>query len=189
MIGAITAGLFSAGTPPVTNSYESIATGVGNGSSGTISFTSIPSTYTHLQIRGISRDGRAVSVDTGYFVINSDTGTNYAYHLLNGNGSAASAGANSSCAPSNTSPFIIPGTSAGSSMMSATITDFLDYKNTNKYKTLRTLSGADLNGSGNAWFTSTLWMNTNAITQIDIISGTGSAWTTTTQFALYGIKG
>jgi hypothetical protein len=170
-------------------SYVSIATGTGNGSSGTISFTSIPSTYTHLQIRGISRDARAVTVDTGYFVINSDTGTNYAYHLLNGNGSTASAGANSSSAPSNTSVFVIPGTSAGASMMSATITDFFDYKNTNKYKTIRTLSGVDLNGSGNTWFTSALWMNTNAITQIDVVSGTGSAWTTDTKFALYGIKG
>lgn len=189
MIGAITAGLYAGGVPPVTNSYESIATVTGDGSAGTLSFTSIPSTYTHLQIRGICRDGRAVSVDTGYFVINSDTGTNYAYHHLQGNGSSASAGAASSSAPSNTSQFVIPGTSAGASMMGTIVTDFLDYKNTNKYKTVRTLSGTDLNGSGNAWFSSSLWMNTNAITRIDLTTGTGSAWTSTTTFALYGIKG
>jgi hypothetical protein len=176
--------------PWTTSDYESIATVTGNGSSGTLSFTSIPSTYTHLQIRGISRDGRGVSIDTGYFVINSDSSTNYANHYLQGNGTAANAGANApSVTAVTTAAFVIPGTSAGSNMMSASVIDFLDYKNTNKYKTIRVLSGVDLNGSGSVWFSSTLWMNTNAITQIDIISGTGSAWTTTTQFALYGIKG
>ena len=190
MIGAITAGLFSTPTAPVTNSYESIATVTGNGSSGTLSFTSIPSTYTHLQIRGIARDGRAVTVDTGYLTFNSDSGTNWANHFINGNGSSASSGANApSLAPSNTSIFVIPGTSAGSDMMSAAVIDILDYKNTNKYKTVRALSGEDLNGSGNVWFASGLWQSTNAISRIDVTTGTGSAWTSTTTFALYGIKG
>jgi hypothetical protein len=40
----------------VTTSYESIATvTVGGGGAATVAFTSIPATYTHLQIRGIGR--------------------------------------------------------------------------------------------------------------------------------------
>ena len=190
MIGAITAGLFGTGVPPVTSSYESIATVTGNGSAGTLSFTSIPSTYTHLQIRGIGRDGRAVSADTGYITLNSDSGSNWANHYINGNGSTASAGANApSLAPSNMAHYVIAGTSAGASMYSATVIDILDYKNTNKNKTIRTMSGVDLNGSGNVWYSSGLWLSTSAITQIDLTTGTGSAWTSASTFALYGIKG
>ena len=81
------------GSKAVTNSYSSIATVTGNGSASTLSFTSIPSTYSHLQIRGICRDARAVTIDTAYATFNSDTGTNYADHWLQGNGTAASAGA------------------------------------------------------------------------------------------------
>ena len=41
----------------ITGSYESIATvTVGSGGSSYIEFTSIPGTYTHLQIRGILRN-------------------------------------------------------------------------------------------------------------------------------------
>ena len=45
---------------PVLNSYESIATvTVGAGGTSTITFSSIPTGYTHLQIRGIAQIGRA----------------------------------------------------------------------------------------------------------------------------------
>ncbi len=43
-------------------SYESIATVTSTGSSGNLVFSSIPGTYTHLQIRGILRTN-----DTGTF--------------------------------------------------------------------------------------------------------------------------
>jgi hypothetical protein len=74
--------------------YDSIATvTVGSGGSSSISFTSIPATYTHLQIRGISKMSSGASL---YMQLNSDTGSNYARHYLNGNGSTTGAGANSS---------------------------------------------------------------------------------------------
>jgi len=48
VIGAITAGLYAGGVPPVTNSYESIATvTVGSGGASSASFSSIPSTFKH----------------------------------------------------------------------------------------------------------------------------------------------
>ena len=51
-------------------SYESIATvTVGAGGSSSISFTSIPSTYKHLQIRAITRDTGTSYINNlaGYF--------------------------------------------------------------------------------------------------------------------------
>ena len=77
------------------------------------------------------------------------------------------------------------------SIYAAIIIDLLDYKNTNKYKTIRILSGVETNSATGekVGLQSALWMNTNAITQIDITSDSGGNWTTDTQFALYGIKG
>jgi len=161
---------------------------VGSGGSSSISFTSIPSTYKHLQIRGISR-GTSGSFDQIYAQINSDTGANYANHALYGDGSSAGvlAGAN------NTSFSI--GANSGSTqstgIFGAIVIDILDYANTNKFKTIRALSGADGNGSGYAWFASGLWRSTSAITSIKLerlVSGSNNPFVQYTQFALYGIK-
>jgi NAD(P)H-dependent flavin oxidoreductase YrpB (nitropropane dioxygenase family) len=174
-------GIFDGVAAGAATSFESIATASGTGSSGTISFTSIPTDYTHLQIRGLNNDS------TGYFVymqFNSDTGSNYTIHQLYGNGSSAAAygGASSS--------YIYAGVAGygGSAYVAPLIIDILDYKNTNKYKTCRMLTGFDSNGTytGYVQFNSGLWMNTNAITRIDL-KMTGN-FSTTATFALYGIK-
>lgn len=74
-----------------TTSFESIATvTVGSGGSSSVTFSSIPSTYTHLQIRGILRDQRATYGNSGPLVqFNSDTGSNYSWHDIYGDGSSA----------------------------------------------------------------------------------------------------
>lgn len=160
--------------------YDSIATvTVGGGGSSSISFTSIPATYTHLQIRGISKMSSGASL---YMQLNSDTGSNYARHYLNGNGSTVGAGANSSFTN------MFAGTTANAtSTFGANVIDILDYTNTNKYTTSRSLSGADSNGSGFVQFFSGLWMNTAAVTTITITGD--SNFDQYSQFALYGIKG
>jgi hypothetical protein len=67
--------------------------------------------------------------------------------------------------------------------------DLEDYASTTKYKTLRAFNGADVNGSGNARLTSSLWLNTNAITSITLNTEDGQNWLTSTTVSLYGIKG
>lgn len=177
--------LASANYPRVTNSYFSIASASGTGSSGTITFSSIPSTYTHLQIRFIGRSSSAAS-STVRVNFNSDTGSNYANHMLYGEGSAAYAANNTSQTYMRFYGMAYSGLTA--SVMSAHIVDILDYANTNKNKVYRTLGGFDANGSGEQGLFSGLWMSTAAITSIDLIAGAGS-WTTDSKFALYGIKG
>jgi hypothetical protein len=173
-----------AGNPPfIPTDYESIATASGTGSSGTITFSSIPSTYKHLEIRQISRVTVASSDCNLRF--NSDTGANYSWHRLMGNGSSASAASG----VSNT--YIeLPSTSY-SSLLSNTygtsVTSILDYANTNKFKTVRSLGGFEDNSSGFVLFCSGNWRSTSAVTSISLITGSGS-WTTDTHFALYGIK-
>lgn len=181
------------GAAPEVGDFESIATANGTGSSGTITFTSIPSTYKHLQLRWI---GKGSSTSGGYptdttFVINSDsTATNYYIHTLSGNGTSAAAGS-----ANNNTNGIAPaiGSYTGlANMYAAGVLDILDYSNTNKFKTLRHLTGCDTNGadSQRIYLSSMLWKNTNAISSISITTDPTylTNWTTASSFALYGIK-
>jgi hypothetical protein len=168
-------------------SYESIATvTVGAGGSSSIDFTSISSSYTHLQIRLISRLSGTGGAQSNTIRFNSDSGSNYRSHFLVGNGSSASAFDGGA----TTRLFNSVGTDADnpSGMFGAVIIDILDYKDTNKFKTTRTLGGNDVNGGGEITFISGLWRNTSAITSISIVPEAGN-YVQFSSFALYGIKG
>jgi hypothetical protein len=169
--------------------YESIATANGTGSSGTITFSSIPSTYKHLQIRCIANN------NSGAFSLrlrlNGDTGSNYAHHVLEGGGSSAYAYGAASATAILYAGSAIGGGGSGSDFMATSIIDIIDYATTTKNKTVRTLNGYDTNGATDAQLirlTSGLWMNTAAINSISIIDVSAN-FTTDSQFALYGIKG
>lgn len=166
-------------------SFESIATGSGTGSSGTITFSTIPAGFKHLQIRGIGRSDNAVANVDLIVRFNSDSGANYAYHAFYGSGSTIGAFA----ATSQTMTFMgtMPGSTATANRMGVAIIDILDFNSSTKNKTLRSFNGRDMNGSGDVYVNSSLWMNTNAITSVTVNAGLGN-WTTATQFALYGIK-
>jgi hypothetical protein len=179
--------LLNGNAPYIPNDYESIATAVGTGSSGTITFTSIPSTYAHLQVRYLGRNARAVTGDTLRMTFNGDSGSNYSYHALYGDGASPSAFGGTSLAYAPVG--YVTGSSAAANIMGVGVIDILDYANTNKYKTSRCLTGEDFNGSGDIALFSGLWMSTSAINSITIVGGTGANFTSTTQFALYGIKG
>lgn len=174
------------------NSYESIATvTVGGGGAANIEFTSIPATYTHLQIRSINQSNRATySRDEFAMRFNSDTGTNYSWHAIYGSVSTISA------QKETTVSRILGQDCVGANgYWGNAVIDILDYKNTNKYKTVRFLAALGTNNAGvdgyngALVFTSGNWRNTNAITSITIAPTSGSAWNQYTQFALYGIKG
>jgi hypothetical protein len=187
VIGVITAGLFSSPTAPVTNSYESISTvTVGAGGQSSISFTSIPSTYKHLQIRAIGR----YTVDNfwnrlivnGTAMTNGGTSSsNYHMHWLYGDG--ANPGAQY-----NAQNYFFGSQGTVANTFSASIIDVLDYTNTNKNKVIRTLTGWDSNGGGLIGLNSFLFVNTAAVTSLSFTPDSGN-WAQYSQFALYGIKG
>jgi hypothetical protein len=180
-------GSLSSGVAASTSSYESIATGTGTGLSATISFTSIPSTYKHLQIRGIAKDTFANSNVFGMYVtFNSDTGSNYASHRLGGSSSAIYATGYASQTSIELRSYSV-GNSA-TNIMGVSIMDIQNYTNTSQNKTLRAFGGVDKNGTGNIELCSGLWQNTSAITRIDLVTS-GTLWSSSTTFALYGIKG
>jgi hypothetical protein len=171
-------------------SYDSIQTvTVGAGGTSTVTFSSIPSTYTHLQIRGISRMNTGGGSNTGGLQLqfNSDTGTNYTTsHVLYGNGSSALAAASGTSMASG-SVINYPQSSATSNSFGVVVADILDYANTNKYKTVRGLGGYDGNDTnGIVTLRSFAWMNTSAITSITV--GVSNDFAQYSSFALYGIK-
>lgn len=171
------------------NSYESIQTvTVGSGGAASVSFTSIPSTYKHLQIRGIARCAASTDRNLRLFVNGDTNNANYKQHWLYGNGSSAASENNT------ISPQIgyLPMSSDTSGIFGATITDILDYTSTNKTKTVRALFGWDGNGStsglvslGSGFQTS----STSAVSSLTIQMSNGSNLAEFSSFALYGIKG
>lgn len=184
----IVSGLFSEGAPPVSpTSYESIQTvTVGSGGAADITFSSIPGTYKHLQIRVNARCAGAYTGSTAVrATFNSDTTlTNYWTHYLRGNGTAAAATDNNG--PNYT--FLIGTNNNTANAFSGAIVDILDYSNTNKNTVTRALSGGDWNGSGEIYFSSVSWNNTAAVNNIVITAYDGNMMEYSS-FALYGIKG
>ena len=168
--------------------FESIATvSVGSGGAANVEFTSIPATYTHLQIRILARGTNASASIYQKIQFNSDTSSIYADHYLLGDGASASAGASINAA------FIgvgsTTGASATASIFGTIIVDVLDYANTHKFKTIRNLEGFDVNGSGGfVMLTSGLYRSTSAITSIKLTPSAGN-YAQYSSFALYGIRG
>jgi hypothetical protein len=175
------------------NSYESIATvTVGAGGSSSISFTSIPSTYKHLQIRSTNRTNRANVIDAIDLQFNSDsTISNYVRRGVEASG-AAPVASSVGYPQSGNYPFWIgytTGANAISGAFGSYVIDILDYANTSKYKTTKSLSGYDNNGSGEISLFSHLWMNTSAINTITLTASLGTGLAQYSSFSLYGIKG
>jgi hypothetical protein len=186
MLATLAPVLSGVGVAPATNSYFSIATvNVGSGGSSTITFSSIPQTYTHLQLRMIGRTSDAAQSATVIMKFNGDTTVSghYAVHLIGGNGSSASAYGSSGDVPQA----VFPAGNESANVFGAAVWDILDYTNTNKNKVTRNLSGFDNNGDGIIRFSSGLWLNTSAITQIDITPN-ASSFNQYSTFALYGVK-
>lgn len=167
------------------NSYESISTvSVGSGGVSSVDFSSIPSTYKHIQIRGIFQTTKNADSQM-YTRFNGDTANNYSYHGLYGTGSAVGSGGSGlintgawgNCGPTTASVF------------TTVVMDILDYADTNKYKTVRVLTGYDNNGSGLIYLSSFGWRSTSAISSMSIFCANSGTTQQYSRFALYGIKG
>lgn len=165
------------GITETAGAYESIATYVvGSGGQTDITFSSIPQTYKHLQLRYMTKSSG------GYYSasiqVNGDTGSNYSWHYLDTNGISVTSGASTST--TSMVQGVIPPDYFG-----VAVVDFLDYTDTNKFKTIKTLYGLATASAGYCDLYSGNWRSTSAITSIKIVSANAQY----SHFALYGIKG
>lgn len=172
--------------------FPIFATTVGSAGAASITFSNIPSTYTNLQIRGIARNA---GFDAGgarqqlWIQFNGDTGSNYNSHGLIGNGTNPPTSLfEATFTVLIPSYGIIPMTDAPAGTFGAHVIDILDYKNTNKFKTIRLIGGVDTNSVTNSYSNlgSAAWRNLNAVTSITLFPQAGSFAENTT-YALYGI--
>ena len=173
---------------PITGSmYHSASTTLST-STGTVDFGSIPADYKHLQIRVMTQDTRNTPVNRLSIRVGNgsvDTGSNYSYHYLSADGATvATSGGGDSKIPA--------GYSNSATTLSSTygvgIWDILDYANTNKYKTMKILSGCDRNGSGELAVATGAWLSTVAIDTIRFYSNNAGDLSQYSTFSLYGIK-
>lgn len=162
---------------------------IGAGGAASITFSSIPQTYQHLQLRCVLRNNSA-STNTldAYLRFNGDNGTNYASHAVAGTGASAFTTATTSTA--NPTAMMVSSGGQLANSFGVNIVDILDYCTTGKNRVSRIMGGADMNGgSGYAVIYSTLWLNTAPVTSVTLATIGGSSFVQFSTAALYGIKG
>lgn len=155
----------------MTTTYEPIATTTLTSTSTAITFSDIPSTYTHLVC--VFHGSTSAGVGGG-LRFNSDSGSNYGYVRVYGDGVANADAASDQ----NHIPVSIIGTTT-----SMFIAHIFNYKDTNlrKYVIGRSSWAQGDYVAGHLGE----WRNTAAITSITFMNGTYSA---NSVFTIYGIK-
>lgn len=185
-------GSLLAGNPfYVPPSFESIATVTATGSANTITFDSIPNTFQHLQLRIMTRGTANGGTNPLILFVraNGVSTTAYDWHALSGDGSAASTLFTASANRMHLAYYADSGYAAN--IFGVTIIDIHDYQSTTKNKTFRSFSGVDRNNTtgGQVALSSGQWRNTAAITSLTITNNGGDNFSSSSSFALYGIKG
>ncbi len=166
---------------PAGNAYEWLETNILTSNQSSVTFSNLNSTYgstyKHLQIRMAVFSSSWVAIRMNGVT----TDGAYTYHELRGNGSSVSSSANA-----GGQTFLLAGLGQASTGPTAVITDVLDAFSTNKNKTIRSLAGTT-SGGNIIQLTSGAWLNTSAITSIEIRHFNAS-FQTGSRFSLYGMR-
>jgi hypothetical protein len=183
--------------------FESIATSsiTTSGVTTTITFSSIPQTFTHLQLRSHARVENGGSLGQVWLQFNGDTASNYYYFtrtMDNTNsptGPWDSADAVNLNEANHTKAILenASGSGASANYFSCGVTDIQFYTDTNRLKSLRTRVGTVASvastGQVSAGFNTNLWNSTAAVSSITLTFGAGNSVAAGSHFALYGIRG
>jgi hypothetical protein len=167
-----------------TGDFELITTEILTSNQSSITFDNLgtySSTYKHLQIRYAARN-------TGDFAqlrlkFNADSGSNYAWHNLTGNGSVV--GVNAAIDQTFAHIGRVAQSTFAANIFGGGVIDILDPYSTTKNKTLRGLGGS---ANNLILLQSSLWINTASVTSF-LLEGSGGSFAAGSRFSLYGIKG
>lgn len=160
------------------STYTPIATQTLGSAQATVTFSSIPSTYTDLVL--VTQSAGSTAGQDFKIQFNSDTGTNYSVTLIRGYGTGVTSNRTSN------STYIYLDYSGGSltTIQDQYNVNIMNYANTTTYKTILTRYSSAANsaeaGVG-------LWRSTSAINRIDLSMTAGNLVAGST-FTLYGIK-
>jgi hypothetical protein len=184
ILGIIASSFKSGFTPP--GSYDALASyTVPSGGVSSVTFAGLPTggQYQHLQIRGILRSARALTQAGVLLRLNSDTGSNYSYTYLIGNGTTASSGRGTSTAELE----LFTGSAVTTANPQMQIIDIFSYAGSTN-KTVLWAESSEKNGSGAVSRNVGLWRNTSAINNIQLSDSSGRNFGVGTTATLYGIK-
>ncbi len=160
--------------------YEPIATTTLGSAAASITFSSVPATYTDFRIVWVGQWNTAA--DRLIMRLNSDSGTNYSKTAILGTGTSAISTVNT-----NATSIVALGSSRNQNLMSMTTFDLFSYAGSTN-KTVLHATSFDENGSGLVEYAVNLWRNTAAITNIALSTVNGNNFAAGTTATLYGIK-
>ena len=167
------------------NTYKVITNVVANGTSGTISFTNIPQTYTDLILLISARTTWTTDTNDQIRIYLNGNTSNYAHKLLLGTGTTTD-GDGSTAAPG-----VNAQTETGAMTANTFSNDFIYIPNytSSEYKIVSHEHVAE-NNAALAYSTlgATLWSNSSPITSISISTFRGYDWAQYSTATLYGIK-
>jgi hypothetical protein len=164
---------------PDTATEIAIASQTLGSAASTITFSSIPATYTDLRLVLAGSTSASTYL---YFTING-TSTPYSYTYLYGTGAVAGSKRNTSAGL--TGVFINDEVATGISSVFLAELDFFSYAGSTNKTSLSRYSG-DRNGTGQVQVNVNLWGSTSAITQLTLYPSSGNFEIGTTA-TLYGI--
>jgi hypothetical protein len=165
------------------NTYESIATQTLGSAAASVTFSSIPGTYTDLVLIIASLNNTATNTSFQFQVGNGsiDTGSNYSATEIYGTGTVAG----SDRASNDTAGYLNgPGIGTSTNIPNTYVMNFMNYSNTTTYKTILLKGGS---AEQNTVAVVNLWRSTSAINTIKIFQSVNNMATGST-FSLYGIK-
>jgi len=161
------------------STYEPIASQTLGSDTAEVTFSSIASSWTDLVVIGLldfTSSGVALWVR-----FNGDTGSNYSYTVLTGNGSSAASARGSS----QTQALVgFPNWGGSTAQDNLTIIQVMSYANTNVYKTLLHSSALASQGVHRGV---SLWRDTSAISSLTLRVNSGSI-ATGSVISLFGVK-
>ena len=158
------------------STYTPIYSQTLSGSTSSITFSNIPTTYTDLMLE-ISGKNSTYNASSGELRFNGDTGSNYSNTELTGGSGGAQ-----SFRTANASSQQIYRTDSGN--FSANVVHIQNYSNSTTYKTIigRYSTPSVVGGFAG------LWRNTSPITSITMIPEGGTTFSSGSTFTIYGIK-
>jgi hypothetical protein len=169
---------------PAGNTYEAIATQTLGSAAASVTFSSIPSTYTDLVVVcSLPANGTSNNSDGFRFQLNGDTGSNYSATWLTNSGTSPVSSRESSATKGR-----LGNVSQTTNDVGTLIAQFLNYANTTTYKTVLGRSGnLNSNGDSNVFAAVSLWRSTSVINQIVFSTSSGSNFAIGTVMSIYGI--
>ena len=176
-------------TPSVPGAYDSIATANFDGSSNTVTFSSIPNTYAQLEIRGSIKTTSSASESTALMGIrvNGVSSEVYYFNQILGIGNSVNSTNNYGQSTQSTA-FVAANNTLDPLVYSAFALTIADYSFMNKYVTLRYIHGLSDGSTGKMYI-----HNTQVLTAgVDSLTFTlldGGNFTSQSSLALYGIRG